>query len=94
VVDADGLRSAPIIFFDEVLLSFAKASWQKPARIIGYTMFEWREEPYFQAGDAILATRITALVALGVLETRGNPANIWQSEVRLRAQTLTAPAGA
>jgi two-component sensor histidine kinase len=35
VVAADGLRSAPITFFDQQLLSFAKASWQKPARIIG-----------------------------------------------------------
>jgi hypothetical protein len=40
VVDADGLRSAPITFFDQQLLSFAKASWQKPARIIGYTLAE------------------------------------------------------
>jgi hypothetical protein len=40
-------------------------------------------EPYFQAGDAILAARIIALVELGVLEARGNLMNIRQSEVRL-----------
>jgi hypothetical protein len=52
VVDTDGLRSAPITFFDQQLLSFANASWQKPARIIGETMKEWvghpMEQPYFQ----------------------------------------------
>jgi hypothetical protein len=37
-------------FFDQQLLSFASADWQKPARIIGYTMAEWgwaaNREPY------------------------------------------------
>jgi hypothetical protein len=53
VVDADGLRSAPITFFDQQLLSFAKASWQKSSRIIGETCAEWAvpkkdpNEPYF-----------------------------------------------
>jgi len=87
VVDADGLRSAPITFFDQQLLSFAKASWQKATRIIGETIAEQVGppiEPYFQAGDGILAARIIALVELGVLERRGNLMNIWQSEVRLR----------
>ena len=87
VVDADGLRSAPITFFDQQLLSFAKAWWQKPARIIGETMAEWVRhpmEPYFQAGEGLLAARVLALIELGVLEGRGNLTNIQQSEVRLR----------
>jgi hypothetical protein len=89
VVDAEGLRSAPITFFDHQLLSFAKASWQKPARIIGETMAEWvgpPMEPYFQAGDGILAARVVALVECGLLEARGNLMDIRQSEVRLRNQ--------
>jgi Protein of unknown function/Domain of unknown function (DUF1835) len=100
VVDRDGLRSAPITFFDQQLLSFASADWQKPARIIGYTMGEWSwqsmepREPYFQAGDMILAARIVALVELGVLEGRGNLMNIRQSEVRLCNQALGGGAGA
>jgi hypothetical protein len=86
VVDADGLRSAPITFFDQQLLSFANASWQKPARIIGKTMAEWvgsQMEPYFQSGDWILAARVIALVEGGLLEGRGNLMDIRQSEVRL-----------
>jgi hypothetical protein len=53
VVDADGLRSEPVTFFDQQLLSFAKASWQKPTRIVGEIFREWvgsQMEPYFQAG--------------------------------------------
>ena len=91
VVDARGLRSAPITFFDQQLLSFAKAIWQKPARIIGETMAKWVRpamEPYYQAGEMILAARIAALVEFGVLEGRGNLMNIRQSEVRLRNQAL------
>jgi hypothetical protein len=88
VVDADGLRSAPITFFDRQLLSFAKTTWQKPARIIGAVMAEWvapwpSMEPYFQAGDGILADRVFALVEAGVLEGRGDLTDIRQSEVRL-----------
>src|SRR5262245_2399921 len=96
VVDTDGLRSAPITFFDQQLLSFAKASWQKPARIIGETMAEWvgsPMEPYFQAGDGILAARVIALVELGVFEGRGNLMNIRQSEVCLRNQATRCGAG-
>src|SRR5215470_19189382 len=69
VVDAEGLRSAPITFFDQQLLSFAKPTWQKPARIIGEVVAEWvgpPTEPYFQAGDGILAARVFALVEAGV----------------------------
>jgi hypothetical protein len=86
IVDAGGLRSAPITFFDQQLLSFAKTSWQKPARIIGETIMEWvgpPTDPYFQAGDMILAVRLIALVEAGVLEGRGDLTDIRQSEVRL-----------
>jgi Protein of unknown function len=99
VIGARGLRSAPITFFDQQLLSFAKAGWQKPARIIGATMGEWgcpsmeQMQPYFQAGDWLLAARIIALVELGVLEGRGDLMNIQQSEVRLRNQAPTDVAG-
>jgi hypothetical protein len=68
VVDADGFRSAPITFFDQQLLSFAKATWQKPARIFGEVIAEWvgpQTEPYFQAGDGILAARVLALEGRG-----------------------------
>ncbi len=86
IVNGDGLQSAPITFFDAQLLSYAKPTWQKPARLIGETMAEWvcpEMEPYFQAGDLLLSARIPALVELGLLEGRGNLLDIRASEVRL-----------
>jgi hypothetical protein len=86
VVGAEGLRSAPITFFDQQLLSFTKPTWQKPARIIGEVIAEWvgpPADPYFQAGDGILAARVFALVEAGVLEGRGDLTDIRQSDVRL-----------
>lgn len=54
---------------------------------LGYTLaedFALPMEPYFQAGDGILAARIVALVELGMLEGRGCLMDIRQSELRLR----------
>jgi hypothetical protein len=86
VVDADGLRSAPITFFDQQLISFARPSWQKAVRLVGAVMVEWvgpPMEPYFQVGDGILAARIPVLVEQGLLEGRGNLHDMRASEVRL-----------
>jgi hypothetical protein len=89
VVGPNGIQSAQLSYFDAQLLSFAKASWQKPARMIGEVIGEWVApemepyEPYFQAGDGVLAARITVLVEQGLLEGRGNLRDIRASEVRL-----------
>jgi hypothetical protein len=89
VVGPDGIQSAQLSYFDAQLLSHAKPSWQKPARIIGEVICEWvapelePHEPYFQAGDGVLAARILVLVEQGLLEGRGNLLDIRASEVRL-----------
>jgi len=89
VVGPNGIQSAQLSYFDAQLLSFAKTSWQKPARMIGGVMGEWvaperdYNDPYFQAGDGVLAARIPVLVAQGLLEGRGNLLDIRASEVRL-----------
>ena len=89
VVGPNGIQSAQLSSFDAQLLSFARSSWQKPARLIGEVICEWvapemePHEPYFQAGDGILAARIPVLVEQGLLEGRGNLLDIRASEVRL-----------
>jgi hypothetical protein len=83
VVTADGLRSAPITFFDPLLLSCATAEWQRAARVVGEAM---GKDEFLQAGDLILATRVLDLVELGLLEGRGNLMNIREGEVRLAKQ--------
>jgi hypothetical protein len=89
VVGPDGLQSARLTYFDAQLMSFAKPSWQWAVRLVGEVMMEWvgpEMEPYFQAGDGILANRVVALVEAGLLEGRGNLLNMRDSEVRLANQ--------
>jgi hypothetical protein len=89
VVGPNGLQSARLSYFDAQLLSFATTRWQKPARMVGQVIGEWvwpefaPDEPYFQAGDGVLAARIPVLVEQGLLEGRGNLLDIRASEVRL-----------
>jgi uncharacterized protein DUF3658 len=89
VVGPDGLQSARLTYFDAQLLSFAQPSWQWAVRLVAEVMVEWvgsEMEPYFQAGDGILANRVVALVEAGLLEERGNLLNMRECEVRLANQ--------
>jgi hypothetical protein len=84
VIDGDELVSAPISFFDPLLLSYATNTWQKVARIIGEASASQMDDCIFQSGDIFLAARINALVESGRLEMRGKSALEKQfSEVRL-----------
>lgn len=76
------LVSAPISFFDSVLLSFATADWQKTARIIGEALCE-TGTIVLQTGDIELFARARALVAAGRLESRGDLFDMHRSELRL-----------
>lgn len=82
---SDGeLISAPISFFDPVLLSYATAEWQKATRIIGEALCE-PPTTTLQTGDLLLIARARALVAAGRLECRGDVFEINRSELRLPA---------
>jgi hypothetical protein len=83
VLNADGLTSAPITFFDLFLLSCATSSWQKTARVVGEALSREWDDMLLQAGDIVLFPRIRALVDLGLLEARGDLFDIQQSYVRL-----------
>jgi hypothetical protein len=84
VIDRGKLVSAPISFFDLVLMSYATVDWQKVARIVGAAMVSQTDDWFVQAGDMFLAARINALAKSGHLEIRGKSAlEILHSEVRL-----------
>ena len=86
VVGPGGIQSARLSYFDAQLLSYATTSWQKAVRLVGAVMVEWvgpQFDPYFQAGDGVLAARIPVLVEQGLLEGRGNLLDMRASEVRL-----------
>jgi hypothetical protein len=84
VIDGDQLVSAPISFFDPVLLSHATDTWRKVARIIGEALASQMDDCLFQTGDIFLPARVNALVESGRLEIRGKSAlEMHLSEVRL-----------
>ena len=84
VLHNNRLRSAPITFFDELLMSYVAEDWQKVARVVGQALAsEWDDE-VFQASDLFLASRMNALIEGGRLELRGQSAlEMRFSEVRL-----------
>ena len=92
VVNKVGLASAPITFFDPLLLSCAHDSWQKVARLVGEALRKCWEDAFFQSGELILSARVIDLVELGMPEGRGNLMNVQQSEIRLPNQVPTRDA--
>jgi len=84
IVEGGNLVSAPISFFDSLLMSHATDDWQKVARIVGEGLAAEWDDGVFQTGDLVLAARVNALVECGRLECRGkNPLEMRFSEVRL-----------
>jgi uncharacterized protein DUF3658 len=86
VLSEGELVSAPLSFFDPLLLSCATSEWQKAARVIGEALWEsWESSnmSVMQTGDLLLCARARALANAGRLESRGNLFDIQKSEVRL-----------
>jgi hypothetical protein len=83
VCDGDKLASAPISYFDSILMSYVTDNWQKVARVVGPAMAAQMDDWIVQSGDMFLAARINALAKSGRLEIRGKSAlEILHSEVR------------
>ena len=80
IVTEAGLVSAPIDYFDPLILVRATSEWRSAARIIGETM-GYNMEPYIQVGDVMLHARVVALIESGELLADGDP---WQMSCRVR----------
>jgi len=86
VVDGGELVSAPISFFDSLLMSFVTDNWRKVARIVGEALVAPMDNFIIGPGDLFLSARVNALVESGQLEIRGQSAfEMHASEVRLPA---------
>jgi uncharacterized protein DUF3658/uncharacterized protein DUF1835 len=83
VLGPDGLVSAPITHFDALLLSHARAQWQKAAMVIARALTDFSDASLRQTDDLVLAARLRALAEAGHLESEGDLSNIRHSEVRL-----------
>lgn len=77
------LVSAPLSFFDPLLLSCATPEWQKAARVIGVALSDFWKTSVLQTGDLVLCARARALAGAGRLEFRGDVSDIQNSELRL-----------
>ncbi len=87
IIDAGlALVSAPLAHFDADLLSFVEPRFRKAAYVIGSAMMK-SEHTYgvLNAGDFLLAARLRALAAAGLVESKGDLTKIRYSEVRLPA---------
>jgi hypothetical protein len=84
VCDSDKLASAPISYFDSILMSYVTEDWQKVAKVVGSTIASQMDDWIVQSGDMFLAARINALAKSGRLEIQGKSAlEILYSEARL-----------
>jgi hypothetical protein len=83
ILDADTLVSAPLSFFDPLLLSCATPEWKKAARVVGEALADFFHTFILQTGDLVLCARVRALADTGYLEFRGDLFDIQNSEVRL-----------
>lgn len=84
VIDGDKLVSAPISFFDSVLMSCVTDKWQKVSMIFSLATISYWDDGINQTDFTFLAARMRALAESGRLEIRGQSAlEILYSEVRL-----------
>jgi Protein of unknown function/Domain of unknown function (DUF1835) len=84
VLAGDTFVSAPISFFDSLLMSHVTDDWRKVAKIVGLVLAAQMDKRIFQTGDIFLAARINALAESSRLEIRGKSAlEMHFSEVRL-----------
>jgi hypothetical protein len=82
VVTPMGLVSAPVDYFDPLLIERATQEWRQIARVVGDTM-TCNFEPYWQVGDLMLRARVVALVGEGKLLADGDPWDMPSCRVRL-----------
>jgi hypothetical protein len=84
VLDGDNLVSAPISFFDGVLMSLITDHWQKVSRIVGSAISFEIDDGILQTGDDSLSSRLNAMARDGRLEIMGGSAReMHLSQVRL-----------
>lgn len=82
VVTPHGMESAPIDYFDHLLLRHATKAWRRTISLVMETAIS-NSEPYDQVSDLLLLLRVVALVTEGKLLADGNPRNMHTSRVRL-----------
>ena len=81
VLDATGLVSTPITYFDDLIVSCAAQDWQRCSQLLGASL-DRINEIFNQTADAFLCARIYELIERNRLEGRGNFLDIRDTSVR------------
>lgn len=82
VLSDNGLVSAPIEYFDELLLSHLDGHWRKFAHVVGMSLSSFYDEGRFQTGHLVLASRLRTLARSGTIEWRGDLHQMRYCELR------------
>jgi hypothetical protein len=82
VVTRRGLVSAPITYFDNLISSHITQDWQKCARVLGMTLADHIDGPFYQTGDLLLWARLRVLADTHAFEHRGDLSLMHHSEIR------------
>jgi len=77
------LASAPITYFDALLMNCATPEWRKISRVVGEAMASDLAHDIRQTNDLVLFPRAYELVERGALEWRGELSDVRKCEVRL-----------
>jgi len=80
VMNGDTLVSAPISYYDDLVLADTEENFRKVARIVGSALGWGRHTP--KANLYVFHARVNKLVQAGVLEAKDNTAQMRYSEVR------------
>jgi hypothetical protein len=87
VIDGDKLASAPVTFFDSLLMSYVTDKWQKAVTVCSRASISYWDDGIYQTNDTFLTARMRALRESGRLEIRGETARgMLFSEVRLASR--------
>jgi hypothetical protein len=86
ILDQGELVSAPLSFFDDLIISCVVKDWRKIARVVGEAVGNIYDAPFLQTGDWVLRARVVALAEAGRLESRGDLSSMRSGEVRLPAE--------
>jgi hypothetical protein len=89
VLSEGELVSAPITFFDPLVISCVTSEWKKSARVIGEALGDSFDTSVLQVGDLVLWARARALAEAGRLEFRGDLSDMHNSELRLAGSRAT-----
>jgi hypothetical protein len=85
VLDHSGLISAPLSFFDDLVISCVIEDWRKIARVVGEVLAKQYDDRFRQIGAWVVRSRIIRLADAGRLEGRGDQSLFGGAEVRLPA---------